>query len=482
MDGILSRTLVRLTSKKARSPDPAPLLVELFAPFPSDRKVTYQSYPFSYSLSKRGNRWEYAVACELSDDSVLRLRRVVQEVCDALDPGAVEPLTFGRLVEVLEQLAAGRLAEAENAGRVKELGEIVAYEAIGLSRVLALAKDSKVNEFYVDSDDSPLYLDHSTAGRCETDIMLTERERRAIETHIDTFRGYTLDYLTPSLKNDLEVAGARLRVSLDLGPVSVNRFSLDVRRLSVTSFSLSELVKLDVLSAEAAAFLVAWLEEGGNVTIVGETGTGKTTLMNALDEQLEPRLRRIYIEDAVETKDLLDRGYHQMKIKVDPFERGSAYSHDKETEIVKVLHRSPDLVILSEIQSEEHSRAFFHALSAGVRGMQTFHASTVEQAIRRWTEIHGVPRQGILDLGVLVQMARPDRLEPVRFAARVCAIVSDAGEPRVRELYVRDRGSHLSRVVEWERVSAPGATPSEEFATLVSEAQQRLQEGLVEGP
>ncbi len=421
----LADLLLRLTTKKKQAAEPPPLLVELMERPKAGWRPSYRHYPFSYALSPEGERGPtYRIVCDLPDEGLLKLRRIVQGVGEALDPGVVEPLTLSRLVEVLSQDAAGRLGEAGEGARVRDLGELVAYEAIGLSRVLALAKDDLVTEFFVDSDTSPVYLDHAKAGRCETGLVLTERERRAIETHMDTFRGYTLDYVTPSLKNDLEIAGARLRVSLDLGPISVNRFSLDVRRLNVVSLTLRELVEMNVLSAEAAGFLVAWVEGGGNVSILGETGTGKTTLMNAIDEQVNPRLRRVYIEDAVETKDLLEKGYHQMKIKVDPFERGGTSSHSKESEIVKVLHRSPDLVILSEIQSEEHSRAFYHALSAGVRGMQTFHASSVEQAIRRWVDVHGIPKQGILDLGVLVQMVRPDRLGPARYVSRVCAVAA----------------------------------------------------------
>jgi type IV secretory pathway ATPase VirB11/archaellum biosynthesis ATPase len=374
LEGLLTRAIIRLTSKKREKSEPSPLLVELLGRPQEEGAPSYRSYPFSYYLTEGKAGWSYRVACDIPDGGMLGLRRVVQEVSEELEPESVEPLSFERLVEVLCQLAAGRLAGAADGTRVKELGELVAYEAIGLSRILALAKDGMVTEFYVDSDNSPVYLDHARVGRCETTMMLTERERMALETHMDTFRGYTLDFVTPSLKNELRVSGALLRISLDLGPISVNRFSLDVRRLNTTSLSLGELVRMNVVSGEAAAFLVTWLEEGGNVTIVGETGTGKTTLMNALDEQVNPRLRRVYIEDAVETRDMLERGYHQMKIKVDPYERGSGSSHSKASEIVKVLHRSPDLVILSEIQSEEHSRAFYHALSAGVRGIQTFHA------------------------------------------------------------------------------------------------------------
>jgi pilus assembly protein CpaF len=473
LQGSLSKALIMLTSRKKLSAEPGPLLVELLDRPREGQRASYTHYPFSYFVSQEGAGWKYSVTCDLPDEEVLRLRGVAKEVSDRLDPASVEPLSFRRLVDVLRQMAAGSLGATEGTN-LNELGELVAYEAIGLSRFLALARDDFVTEFYVDSDASPLYLDHASVGRCETSIMLTQREREALETHMDTFSGYTLDYATPSLKNDLEVAGARLRVSLDLEPLSVNRFSLDVRRLSVLSFTLPELIRMGALSDEAAAFLVAWLEEGGNITIIGETGTGKTTLMNAIDEQVNPRLRRVYIEDAVETKNLLERGYHQVKIKVDPFERGTGQLHSKELEIVKVLHRSPDLVILSEIQSEEHSRAFFHALSAGVRGMQTFHASSVEQAIRRWTNVHKVPKQGLLDLGALVQMARPDRLGPVREVSRVCVMAADGGEPRIRDIFMRDRESRLQRVAEWDRVEEPRGKSASVFARRVQETQNRV--------
>jgi type IV secretory pathway ATPase VirB11/archaellum biosynthesis ATPase len=472
LEGPITRALLKLLAAKSKKPTPPPMLIELCEGRGQQPAIHYESFPFAYaaSTSPEGNRYELTVT--LPQALLIKLREVVQSLSESLDPASVDPLTFARLVEVLEQLGAEQLALVPGLTRTRELSELVAFEAIGMSRILGLAKDQFVTEFYVDSDSSPLYLDHSKIGRCDTSILLTERERRAIETHMDTFRGYSLDYTTPSLKNDIEVAGARLRVSLDLDPVSVNRFSLDVRRLNLSSLSLPQLVGSGVVSAEAAALLVAWLGLGGNVTIIGETGTGKTTLLNALDERLNPKLRRVYIEDAVETRDLLERGYHQMKIKVDPFDRSEHNLRTKGAEIVKVLHRSPDLVILSEIQSEEHSKAFFHSLSSGVRGLQTFHASSAEQAIRRWVNVHGIPKQSLLELGMLVQMCRPDRMKPLRIVSRVCQVVSEGGEPRLRDLFLRDKAEGLSRVAAWERLAPPPGRPIEEL--LESVGRERL--------
>ena len=461
--------MLKTMKRRERAPVPAPLVIELFGGPESAGEVSYETFPFAYSVWAADGRQNYAVHVLLSDGVLLDLRAVVAKVSNKLDPSKVSPLTFARLIEVLRQLAAEELAMAGIDSRVKELSELVAYEAVGLSRIQAIAKDQFVTEFYVDSDSSTLYLDHAKVGRCETSILLCERERKALETHLDTFRGYSLDYTTPSLKNDLEISGARLRVSLDLDPLAVNRFSLDVRRLNIASLSLGQLIQMNVLSVEAGAFLAAWLELGGNVTIVGETGTGKTTLLNALDEAVNPSFRRIYIEDAVETKELLARGYHQMKLKVDPFERHEADGRTKATEIVKALHRSPDIVVLSEIQSEEHSRAFFHALSAGIRGIQTFHASSVEQAVRRWISVHGIPKQSLLDLGILVQMTRPDRLKPFRAVSRICQVLSENGEPRLRDLYDRDRAFALQRIAAWDRVGPPEGRSRDEMTKQVAE-------------
>ena len=473
----LGSFVLTLAAKKKHPPKPSPLLIELLDGNGAQAGRMYDAYPFRYTVLGGKGRM-YSVSHLLPHDTVVTLRRVVADVSASLDPASVKPLTFERLIEVLTENAVGGLAQSESGGKVKELAELAAYEAVGLSRLLAFAKDQQVTEVFVDSDSSPVYVDHSGVGRCDTEIILTERERQAIETHVDTFGGYTLDYRTPSLKNELRISGAIMRVSLDLAPASVNRFAMDVRRLNPSSLSLSRLVEMNVISSEAAAFLVAWVQSGGNLTIVGETGTGKTTLLNAIDASVEPAMRRLYIEDAVETVDLLGKGFHQLKVKVDPFERGSDADRTKGVEIVKALHRSPDIVILSEIQSKEHSEAFFHALSAGARGMQTFHASTIEQAIRRWVNIHGIPRGSIIELGLMVQMARPERLGPRRFVTRVCAIVDEQGNPRIRELYARDR-SYALREISAPMSLLPPAVDAGKFAAIMGESQRVLDIGRV---
>jgi pilus assembly protein CpaF len=449
MEGPITRTIRRLRARRPVPTRPTPLLIELFQEVEGEELESYRIEPFEYGIRRSRQRLSYQVTPDLAPAELGIVRETVAHISATLRPPSEVPPSFTGLVESLSQSAAARLAPIRDTARVRVLSRLAAFEAVGIPTIYCLALDDLVSEFYLDAPGATVYLDHAKYGRCETELTLTERERKAIETHMDTFKGYTIDFSNPSLKNEFDIFGNRLRVSLDLAPLAVSTFSLDVRKLTSSSLGITDLVRMGVLTAEPAALLVAALELGMNVTIVGETGTGKTTLLNALDEALDPHLRRIYVEDAVETKDLLGEGYHQVKLKVDPFERVGESSRTKSVEITKILHRSPDVVILGEIQSEEHSRAFFHALSAGVRGLQTFHASSAALAVRRWKEMHAISDANLLDLDFIVQMERPEKLASERVVAGISLMVDDGG-PRLRELYDRGRGGRLERTAPWE--------------------------------
>jgi len=378
---------------------------------------------FEVSLKRFNGRKLYSVSCSS------KLLQLIEKTCQVIDRVSDSPsllefdeISFRSFIEHISRIFYSSMGVYELEDDEREfLSTLYAFEFMRISRLLPLMLDEHVQEFYLDSPNTRIYVDHDRWGRCLTNIVLTEEEVQAIKTHMQTFSGYSIDYSVCSLKTDWHFKKAAYRISLDISPLASTGFSLDVRRISSQTYTLPQLIKCRMLSKEIALFLLFFLNLGRNVTIVGETNSGKTTLLNALDLFLPPEKRRVYVEDVQESLDLLRFDYHQAKYRVSPYEVGLRGS--KSAEVTKILHRSPNIIILGEIQSEEHSRALFNSLSSGIRGMQTFHATSPVQAFRRWIFSHKIDPISLFELDIIVCMSRTHEFPVKRFVSSVQEIV-----------------------------------------------------------
>jgi len=346
---------------------------------------------------------------------------------------------------------------------------LAVYRSLSLNSLMPLLLDENVEEIFMDAPGTPLYLDHRDWGRCVTRMTLSPREVVALKTRLRSESGMRLDMLNPSLKAEVSTPDFLCRFSVDVQPLANDGFSLDIRKLRKRHFTLPELIANGTLSAEAAAYLYFCLGRSRNITVIGEPNSGKTTLINALDLLTPASWRKITVEDVVESIPQWLSGAHQVRLKVAPIESRSGESESKSVEIVKLLHRAPDWIYLGEIQTAEHSRAMFHALSAGLRGLQTCHAGSPEQALRRWVVHHGVSPVCLLDLDVLVQLARiSGKGREMRRVVRVCEV---KGITRVRkDVTMVDLGKcavQLCSVFGWTPESSSLRCVSDLFQTPV---------------
>ncbi|MGQ9780830.1 MAG: ATPase, T2SS/T4P/T4SS family [Nitrososphaeria archaeon] len=430
------------------------LFVELFSEVYIDLPKM-ESYPlgmFEVSLRSLRGRNLYCVSCAEEFKVLLKkTKHILDEISD--DPHLLDfrEISFDFLTRHLSSLIQSRLVDSglREEDRVG-LSSVLAFEYMKISRILPLMLDPHVQEFYVDSPETCVYLDHDLWGRCLTNVQLTLEEVRALTTHMQTFSGYALDYSVNSLKTDWRIKEYVCRLSLDTSPLSATGFNLDVRKISSKVHTMPELVRSGALTKDVVLYLLFFLSLGRNVTIIGESNSGKTTLLNALDLLLPPDKRRIYVEDVVESIDLLRYNYHQAKYRVSPYDIG-AQRGSKSVEVTKILHRSPNIIILGEIQTREHSEALFSSLSSGIRGMQTFHATSIEQAFRRWIFSHGIDPVNLNELDLIVQMNKTSTFPIRRYVASVSE-VSQSGFPKLygegatfsfNEIFARDLGGEM---------------------------------------
>ena len=76
---------------------------------------------------------------------------------------------------------------------------------------------------------------------------------------------------------------------------------------------------------------------------------------------------------------------------------GDDSRHSKRSdEIARLLHRSPDYVFLGELQNDQDTSVAFEGFAAGIKGMATTHASSIDGLTSRWVDSHRI-EDGLLN-------------------------------------------------------------------------------------
>jgi Tfp pilus assembly ATPase PilU len=94
----------------------------------------------------------------------------------------------------------------------------------------------------------------------------------------------------------------------------------------------------------------------------------------------------------------------------------------KSEEIVKCLHRSPDYLILGEIQTIEHSKALFQAVAAGLHSIQTCHSDSAASLVSRWILGHNIEKSNLGLMDLIVTLERPKPGESIRQVKEIVEI------------------------------------------------------------
>jgi len=286
----------------------------------------------------------------------------------------------------------------------KLLSEIIAHRRSVLGALMPIILDDRVEEIYLDRPGEPIYFDHQKFGRCITDITFQEHEVPRIITLIRAESNLHLDRSNPSLKMDLKIQNALMRFSVSVPPLSPDGLHLEIRRAKNHPFSINDLIDNGTMTLEAAAVLLFAISCRFNITITGGPGVGKTTLLNALDMTTPKWWRKIYVEDVIESRNQV--GSHQVRFRVDSMDEQLS-KFTKSDEIIKCLHRSPDYLILGEIQTAEHSKALFQAITAGLRTIQTCHSDSASSLVSRWKLGHGIENDNLALMDLIVTLEKP---------------------------------------------------------------------------
>jgi pilus assembly protein CpaF len=232
------------------------------------------------------------------------------------------------------------------------------------------------------------------------------------------------------------------RVHIILPPSSRQGTCISIRKFHKSTFDLGALVERGSLSAEAAEFLELAVLLHKNTLISGGTGTGKTSLLNALSAAIPAQERIVVIEDSSE---LQLHQPHTVYLEAQPAQpdgRGAVTIRDL---FVDSLRMRPDRIVVGEVRRGEALDLVQSMLSGHAGALATVHANTPRDALTRLETlclmsdvslpVHVARTQLASAVHLVVQIARfADGSRRIQAVTEVVGL-DESGAYRCQDLY-----------------------------------------------
>jgi len=247
-----------------------------------------------------------------------------------------------------------------------------------------IMKDPNIEDISCNGVGIPLFVWHRKYESIPTNITFTAEEAlNELIMKMAHMAGKHISIAYPIMDAMLP---EKHRVAATYGKeVSTKGPSFTIRKFREKPFSIIEVIEQGNLDPLSAAYLWMLLEHGKTFMIAGGTGTGKTTMLNALSMFIKPGMKIVTIEDTPELN-LPHVNWVQLTSR-ETYVVGtqSLGTSVKLYDLVKLsLRYRPDYVIVGEVRGEEAS-VLFQAMATGHSGASTIHAETLDYAVKRLT-------------------------------------------------------------------------------------------------
>jgi pilus assembly protein CpaF len=289
---------------------------------------------------------------------------------DVADAGSVRARVE---TEIRDQLAQESGLSRDD--RLRLAGEI-ADDIFGYGPLERLLGDPSISEVMVNGA-GEIWIERN--GRLSQTSL-----RFADESHLRRIITKMVGQIGRRIDESSPMVDARLpdgsRVNAIIPPLSLSGALLTIRKFARNRFDLGELIQIGTVSAPAADFLRRCIEADLNMLVSGGTGTGKTTMLNALSAAIPDRDRIVTIEDAAELQ-LAQR--HVLRLEARPKNIEGEGEITIRDLVRNALRMRPDRIIVGEVRGAE-ALDMLQAMNTGHEGsLSTIHANSPRDALSR---------------------------------------------------------------------------------------------------
>jgi len=312
--------------------------------------------------------------------SVHRIKeQVLPRLLERVDPEAAATLNKDELAEEFRPIISEVLAELKITLNRREqfaLEKVLVDELLGLGPLEELLADPSISDIMVNGPDQT-YVERK--GKLEiAQIQFRDEEHLfQIAQRIVNKVGRRIDQTTPLCDARLQDGS---RVNVIIPPLSLRGTAISIRKFSEKPITLDMMRGFGSMSEKMATLLKIAGASRMNVVISGGTGSGKTTMLNALSKMIDPGERVITIEDAAE---LRLQQPHWLPLETRPANLEGQGAITIRDLVINALRMRPDRIILGEIRGPE-CFDLLAAMNTGHDGsMATLHSNSPRECLAR---------------------------------------------------------------------------------------------------
>ncbi|ESY10161.1 CpaF family protein [Mesorhizobium sp. C386A] len=316
-------------------------------------------------------------------DARVRIHRLLLEEINLV---ALERLPKDEMRRQVQEFVSEKTRQermAINTVELEALVDDIVDEMVGLGPLEPLLKDPDINDILINGHQNCFVEKRGKLQQVHIPFK-DEAHLLRIVNKIVAAVGRRVDESQPMVDARM-LDGSRFNAAIR--PVAVDGPLVSIRKFSKNKLGLHKLVEFGAVTQNMAEVLAAAVHARKTTIISGGTGTGKTTMLNALSAFIPEDERLITIEDAAE---LQLQQPHVARMETRPANI-EGHGELKQRDLVKnALRMRPDRVILGECRGEE-AFDMLQAMNTGHEGsMATIHANTPRDAISRLEQMLGM--------------------------------------------------------------------------------------------
>ncbi|TPD57973.1 CpaF family protein [Emcibacter nanhaiensis] len=324
---------------------------------------------------------------QASQDSIMEAKDRLQPLLlEYIDASAANEMDRAELAEQVSEAVNELMAQEKinlNLREQRELVNMLLHDMLGLGPLEPLLEDETVTEIMVNGP-KQIYIEKNGKLTLSDVTFRDNQHLMNICTRIVTAVGRRVDETTP-------ICDARLadgsRVNIIIPPLAIDGASISIRKFAKQKITIDKMLDFGSLSPQMATVLKIASACRLNILISGGTGSGKTTMLNALSRMIDTGERVVTIED---TAELQMQQPHVVRLETRPANLEGKGEISMRDLVKNALRMRPDRIILGEVRGAE---AFdvLQAMNTGHDGsMCTLHANNPREALTRMENMIGM--------------------------------------------------------------------------------------------